>query len=162
MIHTGITRVNNAIVETTLEKDISGDENKRFCVNMQPLSLSQLYFLDELTSNLDSVTALNILRIFHSLAHGRSLEKAVPIVSLSKLTSKTKDYVNFEKYIFFLFRRKYFAQLGIHVHYIQNPADHLLHVITSPEIPKSKLIISLEQYAAINSSILIRMFHSND
>ncbi len=85
MIHMGITWVNNAIVETTLEKYISGDENKRFCVHMQPLSLPQLYFLDELTSNLDSVTALNLLRIFHSLAHGRSLKQAVPIVSLSKI-----------------------------------------------------------------------------
>ncbi len=107
MIHMGITRVNTVIVETALEKDISGDGNKRFCVNMQPLSLPQLYFLDELTSNLDSVTALNLLRTFHSLAHGRSLEKAVPIVSLSKVFHLLIQLIIFYMY---LHHRKYQSQ----------------------------------------------------
>jgi ATP-binding cassette subfamily G (WHITE) protein 2 len=47
---------------------------------MQLLNRPQLLFLDEPTSGLDSVTALDLLRTFHSLAHGKSPDKAVTIV----------------------------------------------------------------------------------
>lgn len=47
---------------------------------MQLLNRPQLLFLNEPTSGLDSVTALSLLKTFHSLAHGQSPEKAVTIV----------------------------------------------------------------------------------
>jgi ATP-binding cassette subfamily G (WHITE) protein 2 len=76
----GITSVKNVIVGTTLKKGISGGERKRLCVGMQLLNRPQLLFLDEPTSGLDSVTALDLIRTFHSLAHVNFPEKAVTIV----------------------------------------------------------------------------------
>ena len=76
----GIDHVYNVIVGTPLKKGISGGERKRVCVGMQLLNRPQLLFLDEPTSGLDSVTALELLRTLHSLAHGRSPEKAVTVV----------------------------------------------------------------------------------
>jgi len=80
MIDLGLIHVRNVIVGTPLNKGISGGERKRLCVGMQLLNRPQLLFLDEPTSGLDSVTALDLLRTFHSLAHGKSPDKAVTIV----------------------------------------------------------------------------------
>ncbi len=80
MTDLGLIHVRNVIVGTPLNKGISGGERKRLCVGMQLLNRPQLLFLDEPTSGLDSVTALDLLRTFHSLAHGKSPDKAVTIV----------------------------------------------------------------------------------
>jgi ATP-binding cassette subfamily G (WHITE) protein 2 len=80
MADLGLSHVHNVIVGTPLKKGISGGERKRVCVGMQLLNRPQLLFLDEPTSGLDSVTALDLLGTFHTLAHGKSPEKAVTIV----------------------------------------------------------------------------------
>ena len=76
----GLTHVQDVIIGTPMKKGISGGERKRLCVAMQLLNRPQLLFLDEPTSGLDSVTALDLLRTFHSLAHGKLPAKAVTIV----------------------------------------------------------------------------------
>ena len=80
MADLGLTHVKNVIIGTPIKKGISGGERKRLCVGMQLLNRPQLLFLDEPTSGLDSVTALDLIRTFHSLAHGKLPEKAVTIV----------------------------------------------------------------------------------
>jgi ATP-binding cassette subfamily G (WHITE) protein 2 len=76
----GLAYVRKAIIGTQLKQGISGSERKRVCVGMQLLNRPQLLFLDEPTTGLDSVTALDLLHTLHALAHGRSHEKAVTIV----------------------------------------------------------------------------------
>ena len=76
----GLVHVRNATIGTQLKQGISGSERKRLCVGMQLLNRPQLLFLDEPTTGLDSVTALDLLYTLHALAHGRSQEKAVTIV----------------------------------------------------------------------------------
>jgi ATP-binding cassette subfamily G (WHITE) protein 2 len=80
MADMGLTHVRNVVVGTSLKKGISGGERKRLCVGMQLLNRPQLLFVDEPTSGLDSVTALDLVRTFHSLAHGKPQDKAVTIV----------------------------------------------------------------------------------
>jgi ATP-binding cassette subfamily G (WHITE) protein 2 len=80
MINMGISHVKDVIVGTVLKQGISGGERKRLCVGMQLLHRPQLLFLDEPTSGLDSVTALHLLKTFHSLAHGKSSSKCVTII----------------------------------------------------------------------------------
>ena len=76
----GITHVRKAIIGTKAKQGISGSERKRLCVGMQLLNRPQLLFLDEPTTGLDSVTALDLLHTLHGLAYGQSQEKAVTIV----------------------------------------------------------------------------------
>lgn len=76
----GLMHVRNAIIGSQLKQGISGSERKRLCVSMQLLNRPQLLFLDEPTTGLDSVTALDLLHTLHALAHGKSQEKAVTIV----------------------------------------------------------------------------------
>ena len=76
----GLLHVRDVMIGTAMKKGISGGERKRLCVGMQLLNRPQLLFLDETTSGLDSVTALDLLRTFNLLAHGKSQEKAVTIV----------------------------------------------------------------------------------
>jgi ATP-binding cassette subfamily G (WHITE) protein 2 len=76
----GLAHVRKAIIGTQLKLGISGSERKRLCVSMQLLNRPQLLFLDEPTTGLDSVTALDLLHTLHALAHGKSQEKAVTIV----------------------------------------------------------------------------------
>ncbi len=80
MTDLGLLHVRKAIIGTQLKQGISGSERKRLCVGMQLLNRPQLLFLDEPTTGLDSVTALDLLQTLHTLAAGRSQEKAVTIV----------------------------------------------------------------------------------
>ena len=68
------------IIGSQQRKGISGSERKRLCVCMQLLNRPQLLFLDEPTTGLDSVTALDLLHTLNALAHGKSQAKAVTIV----------------------------------------------------------------------------------
>ena len=142
--------VRKAIIGTQIKQGISGSERKRLCVGMQLLHYPQLLFLDEPTTGLDSVTALDLLHTLHGLAHGRPQEKAVTVVcsihqpqakifslfdSLILLKSgrimyqgprkqvmvnKKIVYLNKYEYVYYCFR-KYFVQLDFHVHYILIP-----------------------------------------
>lgn len=76
----GLTHARNDLVGIQSKRGISGSERKRLCVGMQLLNRPLLLFLDEPTTGLDSVTALDLLYILHALAHGKSEQKAVTIV----------------------------------------------------------------------------------
>ncbi len=76
----GLLHVRKAIIGTQLKQGISGSERKRLSVGMQLLNRPQLLFLDEPTTGLDSVTALDLLHTLHALAHGKLQSKAVTIV----------------------------------------------------------------------------------
>ena len=75
-----LRHVQNNAVGSPSKQGISGSERKRLCVGMQLLNRPQLLFLDEPTTGLDSVTALDLLHTLHALAHGRTQAKAVTIV----------------------------------------------------------------------------------
>ena len=88
----GLTHVRKAIIGLRTKQGISGSERKRLCVGMQLLNRPQLLFLDEPTTGLDSVTALDLLHTLHALAHGRSQDKAVTVVcSIHQPQSKIFD-----------------------------------------------------------------------
>lgn len=76
----GLKHVQNETIGGQLKQGISGSERKRLCVGMQLLNRPQLLFLDEPTTGLDSVTALDLLYTLHALAHGKTQSKAVTIV----------------------------------------------------------------------------------
>ena len=76
----GLTHARHDIIGSQMRQGISGSERKRLCVCMQLLNRPQLLFLDEPTTGLDSVTALDLLYTLNALAHGKSQEKAVTIV----------------------------------------------------------------------------------
>ena len=76
----GLTHARNDIIGSQLKQGISGSERKRLSVCMQLLNRPQLLFLDEPTTGLDSVTALDLLYTLHALAHGKSQANAVTIV----------------------------------------------------------------------------------
>jgi ATP-binding cassette subfamily G (WHITE) protein 2 len=76
----GLLHARHDIIGSQMKQGISGSERKRLCVCMQLLNRPQLLFLDEPTTGLDSVTALDLLYTLTALAHGKSQEKAVTIV----------------------------------------------------------------------------------
>jgi ATP-binding cassette subfamily G (WHITE) protein 2 len=143
----GLTHARNDVIGTTSTQGISGSERKRLCVCMQLLNRPQLLFLDEPTTGLDSVTALDLLYTLHALAHGNAQEKAVTIVcSIHQPQAKIFNLFDsivllkaghimyqgprklstvrekFIKKIFFpiyIFSRKYFVQPAFLVHYLQ-------------------------------------------
>jgi ATP-binding cassette subfamily G (WHITE) protein 2 len=142
----GLVHVRKGIIGSQLKQGISGSERKRLCVGMQLLNRPQLLFLDEPTTGLDSVTALDLLHTLHALAHGKSQEKAVTIVcsihqpqskifnlfdSLILLKAGNIIYQGARKQamvrmslsnnLSILSSRKYFVQLVFLVHYIQIP-----------------------------------------
>ena len=80
MIDLGLMHLRKAIIGMELKQGISGSERKRLCVAMQLINRPQLLFLDEPTTGLDSVTALDLLHTLHALAHGNSQAKVVTVV----------------------------------------------------------------------------------
>ena len=80
IVDMGISHIEKDVVGIQSKQGISGSERKRLCVGMQLLNRPQLLFLDEPTTGLDSVTALDLLHTLHALAHGKTEAKAVTIV----------------------------------------------------------------------------------
>jgi ATP-binding cassette subfamily G (WHITE) protein 2 len=76
----GLVHARHDIIGSQQKKGISGSERKRLCVCMELLNRPQLLFLDEPTTGLDSVTALDLLYTLHGISHGKSNDKAVTIV----------------------------------------------------------------------------------
>ncbi|CAF4254602.1 unnamed protein product, partial [Adineta steineri] len=167
MIDMGLSHVRNVIIGTPMKKGISGGERKRLCVGMQLLNRPQLLFLDEPTSGLDSVTALDLLQTFHSLAHGKTQEKAVTIVcSIHQPQSKIFNLFDSlillkEGNIIYQGPRNQametFQAAGFPCPLYTNPADHLLDVITpskrDPSVKHNEAIVSPKQQAITDKAI---------
>ncbi|CAF3774074.1 unnamed protein product [Adineta steineri] len=167
MIDMGLSHVRNVIIGTPMKKGISGGERKRLCVGMQLLNRPQLLFLDEPTSGLDSVTALDLLQTFHSLAHGKTQEKAVTIVcSIHQPQSKIFNLFDSlillkEGNIIYQGPRNQametYRAAGFPCPLYTNPADHLLDVITpskrDPSAKHKEAIVSPKQQAITDKAI---------
>ncbi|CAF1427831.1 unnamed protein product [Adineta steineri] len=167
MIDMGLSHVRNVIIGTPMKKGISGGERKRLCVGMQLLNRPQLLFLDEPTSGLDSVTALDLLQTFHSLAHGKTQEKAVTIVcSIHQPQSKIFNLFDSlillkEGNIIYQGPRNQametYRAAGFPCPLYTNPADHLPDVITpskrDPSAKHNEAIVSPKQQAITDKAI---------
>ncbi|UJR27353.1 hypothetical protein I4U23_008645 [Adineta vaga] len=163
----GLTHARHDIIGSQLRQGISGSERKRLCVCMQLLNRPQLLFLDEPTTGLDSVTALDLLYTLNELAHGKSQDKAVTIVC-SIHQPQTKIFNLFDSivllkagHIIYQGSRKQstevFRAAGHPCPLFTNPADHLLDVITPPKHGSSNSEepqLTLEQQAAVDEAIV--------
>ncbi|UJR29328.1 hypothetical protein I4U23_010540 [Adineta vaga] len=138
-----LVHVRHSLIGIQSKHGISGSERKRLCVGMQLLNRPQLLFLDEPTTGLDSVTALDLLYILHGLAHGKIQEKAITIVC-SIHQPQTKIFNLFDSiillkdgHIAYQGSRKQsteiFRNAGFACPLYTNPADHILDVITPPK-----------------------------
>ncbi len=142
----GLEHARHDIIGGQSKQGISGSERKRLCVCMQLLNRPQLLFLDEPTTGLDSVTALDLLYTLHALARGQSNGKAVTIVCSihqpqakifnlfdsivllkaghiiyqgSRKQSTVRRNLILGCYRMRIYSRKYFVQRVALVHYIQ-------------------------------------------
>ncbi|CAF3762149.1 unnamed protein product [Adineta steineri] len=162
MTDLNLVPVRKAIIGTTMKQGISGSERKRLCVSMELLNRPQLLFLDEPTTGLDSVTALDLLHTLHKLAHGKSQEKAVTIVcSIHQPQSKIFDL--FDSLVLLKAGNiiyqgprnqamEVYHAAGFSCPLYTNPADHLLDVITPLKI--GTIHVTLEQEAATEEAII--------
>ncbi|CAF1270354.1 unnamed protein product [Rotaria sordida] len=163
----GLTHARHDIVGIQSKRGISGSERKRLCVAMQLLNRPQLLFLDEPTTGLDSVTALDLLYTLHALAHGKSQAKAITIVC-SIHQPQAKIFNLFDSiillkagHIMYQGSRKQstevFRAAGFPCPLFTNPADHLLDVITPPKTDQTNADeppLSLEQQAAVDEALI--------
>lgn len=62
----------NTLVGGILIKGVSGGERKRISIALELISNSQVIFLDEPTTGLDSLTSYIICYELHKLAHKRN------------------------------------------------------------------------------------------
>ncbi|CAF0924139.1 unnamed protein product [Adineta steineri] len=162
MTDLNLVPVRKATIGTTMKQGISGSERKRLCVSMELLNRPQLLFLDEPTTGLDSVTALDLLHTLHKLAHGKSQEKAVTIVcSIHQPQSKIFDL--FDSLVLLKAGNiiyqgprnqamEVYHAAGFPCPLYTNPADHLLDVITPLKI--GTIHVTLEQEAATEEAII--------
>ncbi|CAF1061054.1 unnamed protein product [Adineta steineri] len=162
MTDLNLVPVRKAIIGSTMKQGISGSERKRLCVSMELLNRPQLLFLDEPTTGLDSVTALDLLHTLHKLAHGKSQEKAVTIVcSIHQPQSKIFDL--FDSLVLLKAGNiiyqgprnqamEVYHAAGFSCPLYTNPADHLLDVITPLKI--GTIHVTLEQEAATEEAII--------
>ncbi|CAF2502773.1 unnamed protein product [Rotaria sp. Silwood2] len=131
----GLKHARNDIIGVQSKRGISGSERKRLCVAMQLLNRPQLLFLDEPTTGLDSVTALDLLYTLHALA------RAGHIIYQGSRKQSTEV----------------FRAAGFPCPLFTNPADHLLDVITPPKTDQTNLDeppLTVEQQAAVDEALI--------
>lgn len=133
----GISHCHNTIVGDSRKKGLSGGERKRLCVAMELLVKPQLLFLDEVTSGLDSTTAMDVMT---SLKHLATSGECTIICSIHQPQEAIFDLLD----NLILMQRgsilyhgnrehslEYFAMQGRICGSKQNPADFLIDQISS-------------------------------
>jgi ABC-type multidrug transport system ATPase subunit len=66
----GLSHIGNTLVGDSLQRGISGGELKRLSIAVELLTSPTLMLLDEVTSGLDSVSALEVMRFIKKLTSG--------------------------------------------------------------------------------------------
>jgi ABC-type multidrug transport system ATPase subunit len=134
----GIEHCRHTIVGDTRRKGISGGERKRLCIAMELLSKPKLLFLDEPTSGLDSSTSLSICRLLKSIASSGECTIVCTIHQPQQKIFELFDNLILMKLGGIVYQGaaakslEYFRSIGHPVPYGENPADHILNVITPP------------------------------
>jgi ABC-type multidrug transport system ATPase subunit len=135
----GIEHCRDTIVGDTRRKGISGGERKRLCIAMELLPKPRLLFLDEPTSGLDSSTSLSICRTLKKLS---AMGECTVICTIHQPQQKI-----FELFDNLLLMKsgtifysgsafkslRYLETIGHPVPVGENPADHILNVISPKE-----------------------------
>mmetsp|Transcript_14357 Transcript_14357/g.15010 ORF Transcript_14357/g.15010 Transcript_14357/m.15010 type:complete len:631 (-) Transcript_14357:213-2105(-) len=115
---------------------ISGGERKRLCIAIELLSRPKLLFLDEPTSGLDSSTSLSICRALKHLALSGECTVVCTIHQPQQKIFELFDNLILMKLGSIIYQGAahksldYFQAIGKPVPQGENPADHILNVIT--------------------------------
>jgi len=132
----GIDHCRDTIIGDTRRKGISGGERKRLCIAIELLSRPKLLFLDEPTSGLDSSTSLSICRALKHLALSGECTVVCTIHQPQQKIFELFDNLILMKLGSIIYQGAahksldYFQAIGKPVPQGENPADHILNVIT--------------------------------
>lgn len=132
----GLSHCRQTLIGNPLLKGISGGERKRVCIAMELLMRPQLLFLDEPTSGLDSVSALSICQTLREMGAAGTCTIVCTIHQpMAKIFSLFQQLLLLKKgsIVYQGPAAKavdHFAKLGYECPQFENPADHLMHVIT--------------------------------
>lgn len=132
----GIGHCRDTIVGDTRRKGISGGERKRLCIAIELLSRPKLLFLDEPTSGLDSSTSLSICRALKHLSLSGECTVICTIHQPQQKIFELFDNLILMKLGSIVYQGAahksldYFQAIGKPVPQGENPADHILNVIT--------------------------------
>eukprot|EP01127_Copromyxa_protea_P006699 TRINITY_DN166_c0_g1_i1.p1 TRINITY_DN166_c0_g1~~TRINITY_DN166_c0_g1_i1.p1 ORF type:complete len:632 (+),score=115.84 TRINITY_DN166_c0_g1_i1:262-1896(+) len=132
----GLSHTRDTLVGTPLIKGISGGERKRLCVAMELLNQPKLIFLDSPTSGLDSVAALSVCTRLKYLASSN-----VCTVIATIMQPQLKIFQVIDNLLLLAEGKSmyqgaaagapgYFAQIGFPCPQHENPADHILDIIS--------------------------------
>jgi ABC-type multidrug transport system ATPase subunit len=135
----GIEHCRHTVVGDTRRKGISGGERKRLCIAVELLSKPKLLFLDEPTSGLDSSTSLSICRLLKNIAASGECTIVCTIHQPQQKIFELFDNLVLMKQGNIVYQGgaqkslEYFIAIGHPVPPGENPADHILNVITPPK-----------------------------
>ncbi|KAI0692220.1 hypothetical protein BC835DRAFT_1508901 [Cytidiella melzeri] len=139
----GLSAVRNVRIGDGEKRGISGGEMRRVSIGLELVARPDILILDEPTSGLDSVSASNVARVLHGLAHDRENPTAV-IASIHQPSSQL--YQTFDQVLLLSHGRAlylgagglapatYFSSKGIAYQEGYNVADYLLDVASDPPV----------------------------
>lgn len=132
----GIEHCRDTVIGDTRRKGISGGERKRLCIAIELLSRPKLLFLDEPTSGLDSSTSLSICRALKHLSMSGECTVVCTIHQPQQKIFELFDNLILMKLGLIVYQGAahksldYFSAIGRPVPPGENPADHILNIIT--------------------------------
>mmetsp|Transcript_15704 Transcript_15704/g.28662 ORF Transcript_15704/g.28662 Transcript_15704/m.28662 type:complete len:469 (+) Transcript_15704:1049-2455(+) len=134
-----LSDVKNSRIGDEKLRGISGGEKKRVCIGVELVTNPSLLFLDEPTSGLDSFTALAMMKMVKEQANlGRTVictlhQPSSQIVEvIDKLIVMSNGHIVYHDLP--TNSRSHFEKLGYPFPPVGNPADFLMHIISSRDM----------------------------
>ncbi|KEQ57572.1 ATP-binding cassette transporter-like protein [Aureobasidium melanogenum CBS 110374] len=130
----GLSGQRDAFIGSPIQKGISGGQKRRVSVASQLITAPKILFLDEPTSDLDSLASFEVVQFLKTYARKHNL-----IVIASIHQPSTSTFELFDK-VLLLSQGKvcyaasvpginpYFENLGLPIPVMKNPAEHLLEI----------------------------------
>ena len=135
----GLNECADTRIGDSMSKGISGGERRRTSIGIDLITNPSLIFLDEPTTGLDSVTALNLIKLLNGLAEsGKTVVSTIHQPSSELFSLFDKIILMVDGHVIYHDDAKksinYFKKIGMPIPLHSNPVEHYMELLNKEGI----------------------------